>query len=459
MKSESSSIVPSESRSDDESVTAVEFLENQLKLEKEAREALPYEPDTCTYPQALRQLVSACLTCRLANDDANIGVCYSCLIQCHSTHELVELFSKRNFVCDCGTSKMKEGKACAIRTRQLQVKEEPPSQIPRMRSGSFSAAPSSGSISFSSKELPLASDIESLGNNYNQNFAGHFCSCSVLYNPVLETQTMHQCYLGDVCGEDWFHQECILGYKPGAFVKSLFEGSGENKLDDLPPPGVDAASETVAKIAQTGFENDPEEPVPHFPSLDSFGEFICWKCVSKHNEAFDELSRHKDIVVCQKPHFTDVTSADEWADREAELETEQLAKRQKTESNSKFSRAPCSLFLKEKFHVRLALLKDQLPESSSLCKLLRNFEFLTVEDPIYQPEEEDVVSTQASEGSLYDMGSTALLALPLPQALEGLEAYDVMKEKLRGFFKEFVDQKKVVTEDEVRDFFGKMKKE
>ena len=103
MKSESSSIVPLEARSKDESVTAVEFLENQLKLEKEAREALPYEPDTCTYPQALRQLVFACLTCRLANDDADIGVCYSCLIQCHSTHELVELFSKRNFVCVCGS--------------------------------------------------------------------------------------------------------------------------------------------------------------------------------------------------------------------------------------------------------------------------------------------------------------------------------------------------------------------
>lgn len=81
---------------------------------------MPYEPDKCTYPQPLRQLVFTCLTCLRANDNNPVGVCYLCLIQCHSTHELVELLPKRLFVCDCGTSRMKNGHACELRIRRAK---------------------------------------------------------------------------------------------------------------------------------------------------------------------------------------------------------------------------------------------------------------------------------------------------------------------------------------------------
>ncbi|GEQ68248.1 hypothetical protein JCM33374_g1915 [Metschnikowia sp. JCM 33374] len=461
---------------EDDSVTAVDYLETQLQLEKEAREAMPYEPDTCTYPQTLRQLVFACLTCSRANKNAPVGVCYSCSIQCHSTHELVELFSKRNFVCDCGTCRMQNGSACAIRTRQNHDHTSlSRNQIPRMRSGSVSAgvgsfsSSSSSSRPFSSLSLPSATDIESSGNSYNQNFAGKFCSCEQVYNPIQETQTMHQCYLGDACGEDWFHQECILGYEPGIFHQKAFVGTAENKLDDLPPPGMDAASETVAKLAKEPSPDPDAEPtVPHFPDLSSFGEFICWKCVAKHKDAFDDLCGYTDIVVSTKPHFAAVPSADAWfslntnlqgEDKNRQVEDDPPAKRQKLHSFIPGSRAngvPYSVFLAENTSSRLLSLKSSLPPSP-LRKLLTNFDFLVNEDPIYQPEEDDVASNQASEGSLYDLGSNALSSLPIPQALEGLQAYDVMKEKLQGFFKDFVDQKKVVTEEEVRDFFGKMK--
>ncbi|ODV94939.1 hypothetical protein PACTADRAFT_3825 [Pachysolen tannophilus NRRL Y-2460] len=48
-----------------DSMTAVEYLEKQLELEKEARELMPYDPNICTYTiGALHQQVYACLTCR-----------------------------------------------------------------------------------------------------------------------------------------------------------------------------------------------------------------------------------------------------------------------------------------------------------------------------------------------------------------------------------------------------------
>lgn len=461
----------------DGSLTAADFLETQLALEKQAREAMPYEPDMCTYPQALRQLVFACLTCRKENGNLPLGVCYLCLIQCHSTHELVELFAKRDFVCDCGTSRMGAGSACAVRTRQARKNSaENHSTVPRMRSGSVSG-PELGPLSlahpFSAPPIAPATDIEALCNTYNQNYAGRFCSCEVQYNPVHETQTMHQCYLGDACGEDWYHQECILGYKPGLFHKPGFIGTGENKLDDLAPPGVDAALESAMKTALDNVENaSSDEPVPHFPLLDVFGEYVCWKCVAKHQDAFAELcAAHPDIVVATRRHFSNISSPEEWAllnethnqkflELLTALDVGPPAKRQKLEMGRQLLvEQPYSVFLAENSHLRFAQLQQTLAPSSPIFSLLKTFDFLLTEDPVYQPVEDDVMSTQASEGSLYDLGSSALLSLPIPQALEGLQAYDTMKEKLKGFFKDFVDQKKVVTEEEVRGFFSKMKDE
>ena len=34
------------------------------------------------------------------------GFCLACMIQCHDGHEVYELYSKMDFRCDCGNSKM-----------------------------------------------------------------------------------------------------------------------------------------------------------------------------------------------------------------------------------------------------------------------------------------------------------------------------------------------------------------
>src|SRR4051812_7651341 len=93
--------------------------------------------DTCTKPLGpLRQLAFACMACT-PEGSPPAGICYSCSISCHGSHgELVELFSKRNFVCDCGTTRMPKS-SCDLRKAQ---NEEP--------------AP---------------------GNSYNQNFHNRFC--------------------------------------------------------------------------------------------------------------------------------------------------------------------------------------------------------------------------------------------------------------------------------------------
>lgn len=103
----------------------------------------------------------------------SFGLCcfLFCLLTTNGGHycylEIVELWTKRNFRCDCGNSKFGEF-YCKI---------------------------------FPSKE------IENVENSYNQNFKGSYCTCGRPYpDPDVEEQVeMIQCC---VC-EDWFHEEHI----------------------------------------------------------------------------------------------------------------------------------------------------------------------------------------------------------------------------------------------------------
>lgn len=161
----------SEGNESQNEISVHDYILQQDELEHEANELMPYDPSQCTYAMgAIRQQIYACLSC------GNIGVCYSCAIQCHTSCDLVELFDKRNFSCDCGTERQKNDggfKPCTLRKNT-----EP--------------------------------DVADMSNRYGQNFKGLFCSCHTEYDPNSNS-TMIQCALGLECNEDWFHDHCILG--------------------------------------------------------------------------------------------------------------------------------------------------------------------------------------------------------------------------------------------------------
>ncbi|CAG8780565.1 7503_t:CDS:2, partial [Cetraspora pellucida] len=107
-----------------DTVTVGEFLELQKSLEEEAREVLPWNFDRCTYSKGyLRQAVYACKTCKSSTDSSPGGVCYSCSIACHADHDLIELFNKRNFRCDCGTARFEES-ACQLEPKPQDALNE-----------------------------------------------------------------------------------------------------------------------------------------------------------------------------------------------------------------------------------------------------------------------------------------------------------------------------------------------
>ena len=232
------------SETSQKSQTASDFIDTQLQLEADAREALPYKFEHCTQPLGpLRQNLFSCLTCNPppaspSDPFTPAAVCYSCSIACHGEHTLVELFNRRNFTCDCGTTRLPSTSPCTLRID-----------------------PTTG------MKGPVHSQAPAEENTYNQNSQNRFCGCSELYNAQEEKGTMFQC-LGLTseeeggCGEDWWHPECVVGLGRDWARDQAPIKSGRN-------PETDGADDT-----------EVEHPLPPgFPDEDSFDTFVCYKCV------------------------------------------------------------------------------------------------------------------------------------------------------------------------------------
>ncbi|KAM7278012.1 hypothetical protein ACFE04_005146 [Oxalis oulophora] len=149
----------------EQTVSINEYLEEVEAEELEADMILGGDDgQECTYTNEYmkRQAIFSCLTCT-PNGDA--GFCTACSLTCHDGHEILELWTKRDFRCDCGNSKF--GK-------------------------------------FSCKLFPNK-ESENTENSYNHNFKGLYCTCGRPYpDPDVQDQVdMIQCCM---C-EDWFHEE------------------------------------------------------------------------------------------------------------------------------------------------------------------------------------------------------------------------------------------------------------
>ncbi|XP_043463212.1 putative E3 ubiquitin-protein ligase UBR7 [Leptopilina heterotoma] len=158
---------------DDNSVTMIDVLQEENQLEEDANAVLgPADDKNCTYSQGyIRQALYACKTC-CSTGGTRAGVCLACSLHCHEGHELIELYTKRHFKCDCGNSKFANNK-CSLYPVKSNLNEE---------------------------------------NKYNQNFDGVYCTCMRPYpDPEgLDNDEMLQC---TIC-EDWYHSKHLGRCKP-----------------------------------------------------------------------------------------------------------------------------------------------------------------------------------------------------------------------------------------------------
>ncbi|KAI9371026.1 putative zinc finger in N-recognin-domain-containing protein [Aspergillus egyptiacus] len=447
------------------SQTAKEFIESQIRLEADAREVLPYSFDSCTKSLGpLRQSLFACLTCNPPppTPDAPFtaaGVCYSCSIACHGEHTLVELFTKRNFVCDCGTSRI-DASPCTLRS-------DPETGAKGVRS-----------------EAPHP------GNRYNANFQNKFCGCGEDYNAHEEKGTMFQCLgLGTVetggCGEDWWHPECLIGLPRDWYKK-------QEKKENVENGGADNQD-----------EDEEETPLPPgFPAEDDFDTFICYKCL----ESNPWLKKYAGTVGFLPPVFRDgglktAKEADHAPapeghsqenqldnpkkrkadDAEDENDIEPAPKRPKEEEEPHDTTsipAPCkpnsessqqqrpkhaylpqtppsatfSLFLKEDFRDHLCRCPECFPNLAPHLQLRE-------EEDTYEPpmSEDGDCGGSTGTGSLFDRGEAALSNIDRVRAIEGAMVYNHLRDKVKEFLKPFAESGTAVGADDIKACFEKLR--
>ncbi|KAI1136225.1 putative zinc finger in N-recognin-domain-containing protein [Hypoxylon sp. FL0543] len=467
------------SQQSDDSQTAADFIRDQLQLEADAREALPYSIETCTKPLgSLRQNVFACLTCNpppaSSSDPYNpAGVCYACSVQCHGEHELVEIFQKRNFTCDCGTTRFTPEQQCTLRINPET----------NTKGGVHSEQPDPN-------------------NKYNQNFRNRFCSCSIDYKPHEQKGTMFQCLgLGTDetggCGEDWYHPGCLVGLGPNWYEKQVKKVPNGNSNGILPTISEDATPQNDGAQQidgnQEAEDDDEDPPLPEgFPAEDDFDHFLCYKCV----EAYPWIKRYAgtpgflpavflqrdaDASLPKKRKLED-DEPDEDSERTKRIKAESggleaiqsVAESSETPSQLKeedgkeetpsipecklasFPPAPTgqfSLFLTSEF-------RDHLCRCASCFPKLQPHPQLLEEEEAYEPPLSDGGSEQGSthgSGSLYDRGESALKNVDRVRAIEGVMAYNHLKERLKPFFQQFAESGKAIGAEDIKEYFAKLR--
>ncbi|KAJ5733678.1 hypothetical protein N7493_002464 [Penicillium malachiteum] len=458
------------------SQTAKEFIEDQIRLEADAREALPYSFETCTYALGpLRQVLFACLTCNPPPENENdeyktAAVCYSCSIACHGEHTLVELFNKRNFVCDCGTTRMPTTSPCTLRED-----------------------PKTGRKGIHSQEAAK-------NNKYNQNFQNRFCGCSEKYDPNQEKGIMFQCMgLGSVesggCGEDWWHPECLIGL-PRDWHKNL---AAEDKKAIF--GGGDAAGDD---------DEDDETPLPPgFPAEDDFEHLICFKCINSNPwikryagtngflpPVYQSGGLKTSAVKPEEPENSKKRKAED--DDEPSTE-EPTAKRTKEESPKEDSISNLASIPEEQpttkqepeetkpktepesepestLQPKHTFLPTPSPSESFSLFLLGNFwdnfcrcaecypnlvpyPQLREEEDTYEPPLSDDGDGAGSTGtgSILERGEAALSNVDRVKAIEGAMIYNHLRDKVKDFLRPFAESGTAVSADDVKGYFERLR--
>ncbi|KAF3909373.1 hypothetical protein AA313_de0200760 [Arthrobotrys entomopaga] len=372
----------------------------------------------------MRQLVFACMACT-SEGLSPAGVCYSCSISCHGSHgELVELFSKRNFECDCGTTRMPLS-CCKLRNVQ--------------------------------------GDEAQLGNRYNHNFRNLFCD-NERYEAENEYGTMYQCLLGDCCGEDWFHDRCILGNQTerGGQSSDMLDGGGEPKSSE-----------------------DEIQAVQAFPDENTFDHFICWKCVSGNpwlrryigstgflkpvirKEGSKKIDGEKPTPGFKKRKISEINP-----DESSKNDAKERATAHKTavlevsdticdniastctlpeSSPLEYAQYEISLFFRSEF-------REHICRCVSCLEILRRHRILLEDEVTYEPPLDSDAAESAGHESLLDAGEKALGSIDRVRAIEGVLAYNMLKEKVKEFLQPFAEEKRIVGTEDVKKYFDQLQR-
>lgn len=301
------------------------------------------------------------------------------------------------------------------------------------------------------------------------------------------------------CGEDWYHPGCVVGLGPKWFEKTdnkptkgkIQNATASGELTTISEDAETAPNATEPVEGGEEADDDPPPP-PGFPADDDFETFICYKCVEAHpwikryagtpgflspvylrsgpapeaatvEQAQQPLRTEQDEPILKK------RKAEELEPSEA-----QDVKRQKSEAGDslenqtpppsttvcKLDNLPSapegqfSLFCKSNF-------RDHFCRCPSCFPLLKPHPQLLEEEEVYEPPlsndgSENGASTHGS-GSLLERGESALRNVDRVRAIEGVMAYNHLKEQLKPFFQQFAESGKAIGAEDIKEYFAKLR--
>lgn len=377
--------------------TAVEIVEQQERLEAEARAVLPFDSSVCSGPQPRSQALFACQTCPNAR-----AVCYACSISCHADHALVELFVKRDFACDCGTLAIDS--PCTLLRRQHAPNND---------------------------------------NEYSKNFQDRWCTCGRVYDVDTEEQEMYCCV---VC-QDWLHHRCLFGLDAEHSPLGPDDFEGLICAGCVATSGVRAVVERYAGVEGSGVMVIDEEGKVRGNLLDEEEEEEDTAVIPKTDEG--------DILVGSHPD-PDVTSVK----RARSTSSSPIAKRVKFSPDGTISctapplptpTTPSLLSLLAMSNARQNVYL-QLPPPSSFCvcplclPAFAPYPYLLVPTEVYSPPLDLSAHT-----STLELGLAALASLPVGQAIEGALAWRGLTDRLKTHLSQLGG---VVSKEDVEAFFA-----
>ncbi|KAJ8586714.1 hypothetical protein M405DRAFT_853221 [Rhizopogon salebrosus TDB-379] len=402
-----------------------EFVASQDELVREAALTLPHEFSRCTYSLGpIRQAVYLCLTCAVPR-----GLCSSCSIACHTHHDQIELFPKRNFRCDCPTTAIPHG--CTLHRSPEEENRE---------------------------------------NKYDHNFSSVFCRCGRPYDPKSERETMIQC----LACEDWFHESCLhLRTRPSSRQASPVreieaatpdddanDGQSEASSSGLPPPLIsaedydafvcssyagtqgaimvvrDAEGDSWKKLGGSASDmnartSTEEELLDIDDSLSAPG-LKRSRSRSFHSEEPERKRQHispEPSSLCLAPAPNPIAQA----------------MFQRVLPDAKASLGTGDVFLTEGWRERWCRCSRCLPS-------LDSHPYLVEEEETYEPPEDP-----DSGLSLEELGMRALERLPRDRAIDGIRAFNDMRDDLLSYLRPFAQEGRVVSEADVRLFFESLR--
>lgn len=336
-----------ENAEEENSLTMLDVLQEESQLEEDAYAVLGASDDrNCTYNKGyIRQALYACKTC-CSQKNIRAGVCLACSFHCHEGHELVELYTKRNFRCDCGNSKF-EDKQCNLEKSKSATNTE---------------------------------------NKYNQNFDGVYCICARPY-PDPENENNDEMLQCVIC-EDWYHSthlEC-----------------------------------------------------KNIPGDDAYEEMVCASCMKKH----DFLWRYATKYSTMQKSLASSENGEELLNIE-------------TLSNE------CTMPPKNQLVVTgscfwLEGWRTSLCNCHSCKKIYKEQDIAFLLDPKDSVQAYEEAGKITKRESQYEKGMKALASLDHVQQMTAIEEYNNLKERLKKYLQKFAENKKVVREEDIKEFFSEM---